>query len=146
MSDTRRSGAATGAAGSQGKRRGPVGFAVIGAGLVGPRHAEFATKAEGAKLAVVCDLREDRGRPLAEKLGDQAVVLMRGHGATVVGPSLKAAVYRSVYAEVNAGLQLAALRLGEPVYLSEAEAIAAYRTNSAQIERAWQLWLDEIGQ
>jgi UDP-N-acetyl-2-amino-2-deoxyglucuronate dehydrogenase len=46
-----------------------VGFAVIGAGLVGPRHAEFATKAEGARLAVVCDLREDRGRALAEKLG-----------------------------------------------------------------------------
>ena len=50
-------------------RRGPVGFAVIGAGLVGPRHAEFASKAEGASLRVVCDLREDRGRPLAEKLG-----------------------------------------------------------------------------
>jgi UDP-N-acetyl-2-amino-2-deoxyglucuronate dehydrogenase len=46
-----------------------VGFAVVGAGLVGPRHAEFATKAEGARLAVVCDLREDRGRPLAGRLG-----------------------------------------------------------------------------
>ncbi|HET7768344.1 MAG TPA: Gfo/Idh/MocA family oxidoreductase [Chloroflexota bacterium] len=50
-------------------RSGAVGFAVVGAGLVGPRHAEFATKAEGARLAVVCDLREDRGRPVAEKLG-----------------------------------------------------------------------------
>jgi predicted dehydrogenase len=46
-----------------------VGFAVIGAGLVGPRHAELATEAEGAALRVVCDLREDRGRPLAERLG-----------------------------------------------------------------------------
>jgi predicted dehydrogenase len=46
-----------------------VGFAVVGAGLVGPRHAEFASKAEGAVLRVVCDLREDRGRPLAERLG-----------------------------------------------------------------------------
>jgi UDP-N-acetyl-2-amino-2-deoxyglucuronate dehydrogenase len=46
-----------------------VGFAVVGAGLVGPRHAEFATKAEGARLAVVCDVREDRGRALAERLG-----------------------------------------------------------------------------
>jgi predicted dehydrogenase len=36
---------------------------------VGPRHAEFATRAEGARLAVVCDLREDRGRPLAERFG-----------------------------------------------------------------------------
>jgi predicted dehydrogenase len=54
-------------------RRGPVGFAVVGAGLVGPRHAEFATKAEGAALRVVCDLREDRGRPLAEKFGAEWV-------------------------------------------------------------------------
>ena len=50
-------------------RRGPVGFAVVGAGLVGPRHAEFATKEEGAALRVVCDLREDRGSALAAKLG-----------------------------------------------------------------------------
>lgn len=50
------------------QHRGPVGFAVVGAGLVGPRHAEFATKAEGAALRIVCDLREDRGRALAEKL------------------------------------------------------------------------------
>jgi UDP-N-acetyl-2-amino-2-deoxyglucuronate dehydrogenase len=54
-------------------RRGPVGFAVVGAGLVGPRHAEFATKAEGAALRVVCDLREDRGRPLAEQFGAEWV-------------------------------------------------------------------------
>jgi UDP-N-acetyl-2-amino-2-deoxyglucuronate dehydrogenase len=46
-----------------------VGFAVVGAGLVGPRHAEFATKAEGAALRVVCDLRQDRGQALAERLG-----------------------------------------------------------------------------
>lgn len=51
------------------RRTGTVGFAVVGAGLVGPRHAEFASQAEGAALRVVCDLREDRGRPLAEKLG-----------------------------------------------------------------------------
>ena len=43
----------------------PVGFAVIGVGLVGPRHAHFVTEAQGAQLRVVCDLREDRGRPVA---------------------------------------------------------------------------------
>jgi UDP-N-acetyl-2-amino-2-deoxyglucuronate dehydrogenase len=46
-----------------------IGFAVIGAGLVGPTHAEFAHRAEGAALRVVCDLREERGRPLAERFG-----------------------------------------------------------------------------
>ena len=47
----------------------PVGFAVVGAGLVGPRHAEFAARAAGAELRVVCDLRADRGRPVAERFG-----------------------------------------------------------------------------
>src|SRR5919204_3832584 len=46
-----------------------VGYAVVGAGLVGPTHARFAARARGAQLRVVCDLREDRGRPLAEELG-----------------------------------------------------------------------------
>ncbi len=46
-----------------------VGFAVIGVGLVGPTHARFITQAEGAELKVICDLREDRGKPLAEKYG-----------------------------------------------------------------------------
>jgi predicted dehydrogenase len=48
---------------------GAIGFAVIGAGLVGPTHAEFAHRADGAALRVVCDVREERGRPLAERYG-----------------------------------------------------------------------------
>ncbi len=46
-----------------------VGFAVVGVGLVGPTHARFIHAAEGAELKVICDLREDRGKPLAEKYG-----------------------------------------------------------------------------
>lgn len=46
-----------------------VGFAVIGVGLVGPTHARFIDQAEGAALNVVCDLREDRGKPLADRYG-----------------------------------------------------------------------------
>lgn len=46
-----------------------IGYAVIGAGLVGPRHAEFIGLIDGAELRAVCDLREDRGRTLAERHG-----------------------------------------------------------------------------
>ena len=68
-------GTTSGAGGKGGARTrgGAVGFAVVGAGLVGPRHAEFATRAEGAALRVVCDLREDRGRALADRLGAEWV-------------------------------------------------------------------------
>ncbi|HEU5318042.1 MAG TPA: Gfo/Idh/MocA family oxidoreductase [Chloroflexota bacterium] len=80
--------------------RGPIGFAVVGAGLVGPRHAEFATKAEGARLAVVCDLREDRGRPLAEKLGAEWIPdvreVVRREDVQVVNVCLPTALHLDV--------------------------------------------------
>ncbi|HZU90889.1 MAG TPA: hypothetical protein VE993_16685, partial [Stellaceae bacterium] len=68
--------------------------------------------------------------------------LMRGHGDVVVGRSIREAVFRAVYTEVNARLAGEALRLGggEVVFLNEGEAGAAAATNSAQIDRPWELW------
>ena len=53
-----------------------------------------------------------KGRALAEVLGANPVVLMRGHGDAVVGPSLQVAVFRAIYTEVNANLQIQATMLG----------------------------------
>ena len=80
------------------------------------------------------------GAALAGVLRQDAVVLMRGHGSTVVGNGLRQAVFRAVYTEVNARLQSEALRLGEVTNLSDGEATATSTTNDAQIDRAWQLW------
>ena len=46
-----------------------VGFAVIGAGLVGPTHAAAAAAAPGGRLVVVCDLIAKRAQALAERHG-----------------------------------------------------------------------------
>ncbi len=80
------------------------------------------------------------GAALAAKLGANAVVLMRGHGSTVIGTSLRQAVFRAIYTELNARIQGEAMRLGAPVYLTPAEAAAASATNDGQINRAWDLW------
>jgi HCOMODA/2-hydroxy-3-carboxy-muconic semialdehyde decarboxylase len=80
------------------------------------------------------------GVALAGSLGGNAVVLMRGHGATIVGNSLPQAVYRAVYTAVNAGLQSEALKLGDVTFLTEGEADAAAATNDGQLARAWDLW------
>lgn len=80
------------------------------------------------------------GDALAKTLGDGAVVLMRGHGATAVGGSVPQAVFRAVYAEVNARLQAEAMRLGQVNYLNAREAQAAAKTNDAVMGRAWELW------
>ncbi len=86
------------------------------------------------------------GAALAQKLGESSFVLMRGHGSTVVGPSLKHAVYRAVYAEVNARLQVEAVRLGEVTYLSDKEAETAQRNIETQIDRPWEMWKKRVQQ
>jgi ribulose-5-phosphate 4-epimerase/fuculose-1-phosphate aldolase len=82
------------------------------------------------------------GAALARRLGSAAVALMRGHGNVVVANSLRLAVYRAVYTEINARLVAAALRLGDGrvTFLSDAEGAAAAATNSGQVGRAWDLW------
>lgn len=85
------------------------------------------------------------GAALAQSLGAAPVVLMRGHGATVVGPSLKLAVFRAVYTQLNAELQMHAQSLGDITFLSEGEAAATTETNSGQVDRAWNLWASDAG-
>jgi predicted dehydrogenase len=50
-----------------------IGYAVIGAGLVGPRHAAAAARTPGAQLVAVCDQRLDRAEAVAEQFGALAV-------------------------------------------------------------------------
>lgn len=85
------------------------------------------------------------GKALAESLGRHNCVLMRGHGSTTVGPSIEIAVYRAVYAEVNARLQLQATALGPINFLNEEEAALAAATTEGQVIRAWDLWSGKVG-
>ncbi|MFL6623576.1 MAG: class II aldolase/adducin family protein [Sulfurifustis sp.] len=81
------------------------------------------------------------GRALARTLGDKTVVLMRGHGNVVIAPSMPLAVFRAVYTETNARLQLQAIALGGPInYLTPEEGQRAADTMATQVERPWDLW------
>jgi len=85
------------------------------------------------------------GKSLASALGDKPVVLMRGHGDVTVGPSVRAAVFRAYYTDVNAKLQAQALALGgEPNYLTPAEGEKADKTNLVVMDRIWNLWRMKI--
>jgi HCOMODA/2-hydroxy-3-carboxy-muconic semialdehyde decarboxylase len=81
------------------------------------------------------------GAALADTLSDGPAVLMRGHGSTVVGSTLRQAVFRAVYTEVGARLQMDAMRLGPVTYLTEEETIGTTKTISTQYDRSWLLWL-----
>jgi ribulose-5-phosphate 4-epimerase/fuculose-1-phosphate aldolase len=80
------------------------------------------------------------GAALAKSLGRGLVVLMRGHGCTVVGLTVRHAVFNAVYTEKGAALQAEAMRLGTVTYLTREEAEAAAVCNAGQIDRSWELW------
>jgi HCOMODA/2-hydroxy-3-carboxy-muconic semialdehyde decarboxylase len=85
------------------------------------------------------------GHALAVAMGDHSVMLMRGHGSVVAATGagtagVRQAVFRAVYTEQNARMEAEALRLGAPVFLNDAEAAAATKTNAGLVERPWALW------
>ncbi|HXP29745.1 MAG TPA: class II aldolase/adducin family protein [Stellaceae bacterium] len=83
------------------------------------------------------------GHALALSLGDKNLVLMRGHGATLVGRSIKNAVFRAIYAAENAAMQMEAMRLGEVTYLSAEEAALGAEVNETSetsLDRPWSNW------
>jgi len=81
------------------------------------------------------------GRDLARTMGAGRTVLMRGHGATILGTTIRQAVFISIYLELNAKLQMQAMVMGEIKFLSsgEVDKIIA-RTGPYSINRAWENW------
>ena len=89
----------------------------------------------------------EQGRDLARCLGGRRVSLMRGHGCVVTGKSIREVVMASVYLQVNAGLLLESLRLGEVKYLSPGEIglMSASQVLPTSQERAWEYWANRAG-
>ena len=64
----------------------------------------------------------DQGGDLAKKLGNNRMVMMRGHGATAAGATIEDSVISSIYLQIAARQQMEALQLGgEITYLSKDE-------------------------
>lgn len=82
------------------------------------------------------------GEHLARCLAKHPAVLMRGHGATVVGENLPRAVGRAIYLEMNARMQFQATLLagasGKIVFMDDAEVAA--NVSWQNYERSWNLW------
>jgi HCOMODA/2-hydroxy-3-carboxy-muconic semialdehyde decarboxylase len=89
------------------------------------------------------------GAALARTLGDRTVVLMRGHGAVVVGSSIPDAVSSAIFMDANARAQAAAIALGGSIaFLTEKDvapplpAPAGPRSLEppADHPRSWPFW------
>jgi len=92
----------------------------------------------------------EMGRDFARTLGQNNSALMRGHGCTVIGRSIREAVYTAIYLEVNAELQMQASRFSPITFLSDGEIrIISERLANAKpnegYDRAWEYWCRHAG-
>jgi ribulose-5-phosphate 4-epimerase/fuculose-1-phosphate aldolase len=131
---------------------------VIPFGLVAtPMRATYHNAAFLAAGVPIFDIRDrfgatdivisgsEKGAALAEALGDKSVVLLRAHGVVVVAPNLQAAVFRAVFTEISARVQLQAAVLGGPIAALDAEeGRKADAINLATVGRSWELWKRRI--
>lgn len=87
--------------------------------------------------------RMDVAERLAEMLGDKRGILIRNHGAVIVGESIPRAVYSTITMRDNARILLPVLTLGiEPVYIDrEAAEYGTYAQFCTQaLSRSWNYW------
>ena len=91
-------------------------------------------------------IKPEEGRSLARALGSHAMVLMRRHGATVVGDNLHQVIFRSIYSARNAEHQWRAHVLGNvgPLTAGEASLASGHNLQPGPVERAWEYWAGRL--
>jgi ribulose-5-phosphate 4-epimerase/fuculose-1-phosphate aldolase len=118
----------------------PLRPVVAQAGFLPPETPLFeirdANAGEAKRGMLVLDAH--LGGALARTLGQNPVVLMRGHGEAVVGRSVREATVRTIYTHIDALAQSAAMALGRSITaLDDAE----LQTNAAEnfdADRPWR--------
>lgn len=109
------------------------------AGFIGDPPPIFEIRNAGGMTDMLIR-NPDLGKALAKTLANRNVVLLRGHGAVTVAPSLHVVVGMAYYLIEDARLQEQAMRLGggKITYLEPEEAKKAGSQDG--FERAWTLW------
>jgi HCOMODA/2-hydroxy-3-carboxy-muconic semialdehyde decarboxylase len=123
-----------------GLARVPLRPVVAQAGFLPPQTPLFEVRdfnAGEAKRGVLV-LNEKLGDGLARTLGPHPVVLMRGHGETVVGRSVREATVRALYTHIDALAQHAALALSPTITALDDAELATNAAENFDADRPWQ--------
>src|SRR5262252_6031772 len=88
----------------------------------------------------------EEGASHARALGPHWMLLLRRHGASLAGKSLRECVFRSIYTTRNAELQLRAMAIGAlgPLSVGEVEKCGGHNLGSRGVERAWEYWVTRL--
>lgn len=131
-------------------------FAIAGAeivpvfhlGAVVGRTVPFWNQADEFGDTNMLVVKPEEGRSLAAALGPHNMVLMRNHGATVVGPDLPRLLFRAIFACMNARYQMQAAMLSRVTRLRDGEielagAIGNLPTAIIRASEYWSMRLDK---
>ncbi len=91
-------------------------------------------------------VKPEEGASLARALGQAPLVMMKAHGATVVGSNVQELVFRTIYSCKNAEYQFLAKMLGNapalrPGEVEKCQGIYSMPTSSF---RAWEYWTSRL--
>jgi HCOMODA/2-hydroxy-3-carboxy-muconic semialdehyde decarboxylase len=91
-------------------------------------------------------VKPEEGASLARALGPHSVVLMRRHGATVVGATLRELVFRSIFSCLNAVYLGEGLKMGKVGPLTPGEISMAGAINKIPSVplRTWEYWATRL--
>jgi ribulose-5-phosphate 4-epimerase/fuculose-1-phosphate aldolase len=84
------------------------------------------------------------GAALAKKLGNNPVVLMRGHGMTVVADSAKKATVQAVYTQIDAQAQWAAMQLNKNITSMDEKELEFYHIENFDLDRPWDNFKNKL--
>jgi ribulose-5-phosphate 4-epimerase/fuculose-1-phosphate aldolase len=81
----------------------------------------------------------ERGRGMAQAMGDASIVVLRQHGTVTCGISAEEAVVRMICAEMNARQQYQAMQVGTPNYLrgEELKVLASEGGGAHGVRKYW---------
>jgi ribulose-5-phosphate 4-epimerase/fuculose-1-phosphate aldolase len=114
------------------------------AGVIG--HVPFWDQRDEFGDTNMLVVKPEEGASLARALGPHWMVLMRRHGATVAGTSLRELTFRTVFGSDNCKLQSQAMAHGHVDHLSagEIELSSAHSVRPPSTNRAWDYWVRQV--
>ena len=88
-----------------------------------------------------------QGESLARTLGENWTVLMRRHGVTTAGRSVRELVFRTIYGARNAEVQARAMQMGriQTLNRTERELAGEFNLKPIAVDRAWEQWVRHVG-
>ena len=114
-----------------------------------PVHNHGSFFAGGVPVFSKPDLisNETLGTEVADGLGDQPAILLRGNGQVTVGRTIPEAVMMAIYLEEAAQILYGALQIGTPIplTLTENQQRQTEALPPVDLERAWRFFKRQVG-